>query len=54
MGELQTPRRLRELGIPKESVPKLAVKLLSFNRLVKRTPKQLSREDTLKLFEEMW
>ena len=54
MGELQTPRRLRELGIPKESVPKLADKLLSFNRLVKRTPKQLSREDTLKLFEEMW
>jgi alcohol dehydrogenase class IV len=54
IGELQMPKRLRDLGIPREAVPKLADKLLTFTRLIQRTPKQLSRKDALRLFEEMW
>jgi alcohol dehydrogenase class IV len=54
MGELQMPKRLRDLEIPREVVPKLAEKLLTFTRLIQRTPKKLSKEDAIKLFEEMW
>lgn len=53
MGELQVPRRLRDVRIPKEAVPKLADKLLSFKRLILRCPRQPSREEALRLFEEM-
>jgi len=54
MGELQMPRRLRELGIPVEALPKLAERLLTFKRLIQRIPRQLSEKDALTLFEEMW
>ncbi len=54
MGELQVPKRLRDLGIPQEVIPKLADKLLTFKRLILRSPRQPSREEALKLFEEMW
>jgi len=54
IGELQMPKRLRDLGIPKEAVPKMADKLLTFNRLIQRSPKQPSKEEASKLFEEMW
>ena len=53
MGELQMPKRLRDLGIPREAVPKLADRLLTFKRLILRSPRQPSREDALRLFEEM-
>ena len=54
MGELQMPKRLRDLGIPREAVPKLADRLLTFKRLILRSPRQPSKEEALKLFEEMW
>ena len=54
MGELQVPRKLRDVGIPEEEVPKLADKLLSFKRLILRCPRQPSKEEALKIFEEMW
>jgi alcohol dehydrogenase class IV len=54
MGELQMPKRLRDLGIPREAMSKLADKLLTFKRLILRSPRQPSREEALRLFEEMW
>jgi alcohol dehydrogenase class IV len=54
MGELQVPRRLRDVGITREDLPKLADKLFSLKRLILRCPRQPSKEDALKLFEEMW
>jgi alcohol dehydrogenase class IV len=54
MGEMQMPKRLRELGIPRKTLPKMADNLLTFERLIRRTPKQLSRDNALRLFEEMW
>lgn len=54
MGELQMPKRLRDLGIPREAVPKLADRLLTFKRLILRSPRQPSKEEALKLFGEMW
>jgi len=54
MYELQMPRRLRDLGIPAEALPKLAERLLTFKRLIQRVPRRLSEKDALTLFEEMW
>ncbi len=54
MGELQAPRRLRDLGIPEGAMSKMADKLLGMKRLIQRNPKLLSKEDALKLIKEMW
>ncbi|MBS7656743.1 iron-containing alcohol dehydrogenase [Candidatus Bathyarchaeota archaeon] len=54
MDKLQMPKRLRDLNIPRRDVPKLAEKLLTFSRLIKRTPNPLSYNDAVRLFETMW
>ncbi|MBS7614986.1 iron-containing alcohol dehydrogenase [Candidatus Bathyarchaeota archaeon] len=54
MDKLQMPKRLRDLNIPQRDLPKLAEKLLTFSRLIKRTPKPLSQPDAVNLFETMW
>jgi len=54
MGELQAPRKLRDLGIPEGAMSKMADKLLGMKRLIQRNPKLLSKEDALKLIKEMW
>jgi len=54
MDAVQAPKRLRDLGIPKEAVPKIADKLLGFKRIIQRNPKPPSKEDALKLIEEIW
>jgi len=54
MEEVEAPRRLRDLGVPNEAVPKLADRLLGIKRLIQRNPKPVSKDDALKLVEEMW
>jgi len=54
MDEVQAPRRLRDLGIPREAVPGMAEKLLSMERLVRRSPEPLTKKKALKLIEGMW
>jgi len=54
MDALQMPKRLRDLGIPMEALPKIADRLLSFKRLIQRNPRSLSKDDGLSLVEEMW
>ncbi len=52
--EVQLPRRLRDIGIPREALEKLANKILTFKRVLSRNPRPISREEALRLFEEMW
>jgi len=54
MDEVQAPKRLRELEVPREAVSRLADRLLGIRRLIQRNPKPLSKEDALKLIGEMW
>jgi len=54
MDTLQMPKRLRDLGIPMEALPKIADRLLSFKRLIQRNPRSLSKDDALSLVDEMW
>lgn len=48
------PRRLRELGIPREELPTMADRLLSMKRLLSRNPRPVTEGDALKLVNEMW
>ena len=52
--EVQAPRRLRDLGIPREAVPGMAEKLLTIRRLIRRSPEPPTKEKALKLVEGMW
>ncbi|MEM2110850.1 MAG: iron-containing alcohol dehydrogenase, partial [Candidatus Bathyarchaeia archaeon] len=54
MEKLQMPKRLREVKVPKEAVPEMAEKLLGMERLIRRNPKALTKEEALKLINEMW
>jgi len=54
MDELQAPKRLRDVGVPREAVLKMADKLLGIKRLIQRNPRPLSKPDALMLIEEMW
>ncbi len=54
MDEVQAPRRLRDLGIPREAVQGMAEKLLTIKRLIRRNPEPLSNKKALKLIEGMW
>jgi len=54
MESVQAPKRLRDLGIPREATGKMADKLLGIKRLLQQNPRPLTREDALKIIEEMW
>jgi len=52
--ELHAPKRLRDLGIPTEAIPKMTDKLLGIKRLIQRNPKPLTKEDASRLLNGMW
>ncbi len=52
--ELKMPQRLRDVGVPKEAVTKIAEKSVGMSRLMKRNPRPISREEALRVVEEMW
>lgn len=54
MDKVDAPKKLREVGIPREALPKLADNLLSVKRLIKRNPKPISKREAFRLIEEMW
>jgi alcohol dehydrogenase class IV len=54
MDDLKVPKKLSELGLPEESITKLAERLLQNKRLIQRNPKKISREEAINLFKEMW
>jgi len=54
MDEVKMPRRLRDLGIPREAVPRMAEKLFSLRRLIQRNPEPVTKKKALELIEGMW
>ncbi len=54
MKEVDMPTRLRDIGVPKEALPKMVDRLLATERLVRKNPKALTNENASELFEEMW
>jgi alcohol dehydrogenase class IV len=54
MDEVEAPKRLRDIGIPKDALPAMADKLLKIKRLLRRNPRPLTREDAYKLISGLW
>jgi len=53
MDQVQAPKRLRDLGIPREETQRLADKLLGIRRLIQKNPKPLTREDAFEIIDGM-
>jgi alcohol dehydrogenase class IV len=54
MGDLQIPRRLSDLNIPKEAIPALAEGVMKVTRLLANNPRRLTLEDARRIYEEAW
>ncbi|MBS7649285.1 MAG: iron-containing alcohol dehydrogenase [Candidatus Bathyarchaeia archaeon] len=54
LDDLNMPKRLRDIGIPKDDVDKIASKLLTFTRLIQRNPREVSKDNARELIAEMW
>jgi alcohol dehydrogenase class IV len=54
MDKVKAPKRLRDLGIPREATSKMANKLVTIRRLIQRNPRPLTKKDALKIIEGMW
>lgn len=51
---IEVPSRLRDLGIPKEAIPRMAEAAFEEKRLLGNNPKQLSVEDIRLIYERAW
>ncbi|MEM2091819.1 MAG: iron-containing alcohol dehydrogenase [Candidatus Bathyarchaeia archaeon] len=54
LDELNMPKRLIDLSVPKDDVERIARKLLTFTRLIQRNPRIISEDDARNLVMEMW
>ncbi len=54
MTEMRVPRKLRELGIPEEAVGELSERALTYERNLRNTPKELSREEVERIVREAY
>ena len=54
MGDLNIPRRLRDLDIPREAIPALAEGVMKVTRLLANNPRRLTLEDARRIYEEAW
>jgi lactaldehyde reductase len=51
---LGIPTRLREIGVARDTIPTLASKLLSLERLLKRNTRTVTLDEALNLLGDMW
>lgn len=54
MGDLNIPRRLRDLDIPREAIPALAEGVMKVTRLLANNPRRITLEDARRIYEEVW
>ena len=54
MEDLNIPRRLRDLNIPREAIPPLAEGVMKVTRLLANNPRRIALEDARKIYEEAW
>lgn len=52
--DLNVPKRLRDIGVPKTDLERIADKLLTFKRLLDKNPRPVLKKDARKLISEMW
>jgi alcohol dehydrogenase class IV len=54
MEDLNIPRRLRDLNIPREAIPALAEGVMKVTRLLANNPRRITLEDARRIYEEAW
>jgi len=54
MAQCPMPRRISDLGIPREALPRLAAAAMTVTRLLKNNPRTLSEADALAIYESAW
>lgn len=52
--DLGVPTRLREMGIPREAIPRMAEDASRHTRLILQNPRRLSVEDIEKIYQNAW
>jgi alcohol dehydrogenase class IV len=52
--DVGVPTTLREVGIPKEAIPKMAEEAFKQQRLLSQNPRDLSVEDIQRIYENAW
>jgi alcohol dehydrogenase class IV len=51
IAECGVPARLRDVNIPKEAIPQMAVDALKIQRLLKNNPRHISEQDAIDIYE---
>jgi alcohol dehydrogenase len=54
MEDLNIPRRLRDLNIPREAIPTLAEGVMKVTRLLANNPRRITLDDARRIYEEVW
>jgi alcohol dehydrogenase len=52
--DLNIPRRLRDLNIPREAIPSLSEGVMKVGRLLANNPRRITLEDARRIYEEAW
>lgn len=52
--EVGIPQKLREIGIPKEAIPKMAETALNVKRLIKNNPREVTLNDAIAIYERAY
>jgi len=47
-------RRISEMGVPREALPRLAKAAMTVTRLLKNNPRDLTEEDALQIYQAAW
>jgi len=54
MARCPMQRRISEMGVPKEALPRLAKAAMTVTRLLKNNPRVLAEEDALQIYQAAW
>jgi alcohol dehydrogenase class IV len=49
-GDLRVPRRLRDVGIPEDAIPRLAEVAMKVTRFLANNPRKITLEDTVAIY----
>ncbi len=54
MARCLIPRRISELGVPRDALPRLAKSAMTVTRLLKNNPRELTEADALQIYQAAW
>jgi alcohol dehydrogenase class IV len=52
--DLRVPRRLRDVGIPEDAIPRLAEAAMKVTRLLANNPRKIAPEDAVAIYKSAY